>query len=175
MKLSDKFEIKIYILALLEIINEPVGFVKINDITVHDGVVTGFEFADAFAELKNDGLIEEHENETFAISPSGTMALKKSETVYGGIMRKAARSANKLYYLYRDDIKASADIEYNADKSVVLCCNVKKEDELIFELKLKLTDYSYAEKLKSNFKENHENISKGVLALLSGDVNYIFE
>ena len=95
--------------------------------------------------------------------------------MYSGIMHKAARSANKLYYFYRTDVKSTAEIEYNADKSVMLNCNLKKDDETIFSLSLKLTDYAYAEKLKDNFNENNANIYKGVLALLSGDVNYIFE
>ena len=177
MKLSDKTEIKIYILSLLEVINEPLPYIRINDITVHDGVITGFEFADSFVELLRDGLVErvDGEEESFKISVGGHTALKKCEKMYNGIMQKAARSANKLYYFYRTDVKSTADIEYNADSSVILSCDLKREDETIFSLKLKLTDYSYAEKLKDNFKENNDNIYKGVLALLSGDVNYIFE
>ncbi|MBP3386973.1 MAG: DUF4364 family protein [Clostridia bacterium] len=177
MKLSDKTEIKIYILSLLEVINEPLSYIRLNDITVHDGVVTGFEFADSFVELLRDGLVEklDGEEETFKISLTGHTAIKKYESMYSGIMHKAARSANKLYYFYRTDVKSTAEIEYNADKSVMLNCNLKKGDETIFSLSLKLTDYAYAEKLKDNFNENNDNIYKGVLALLSGDVNYIFE
>lgn len=177
MKLSDKTEIKIYILTLLDVIGEPLPYIRLNDITVHDGVITGFEFADSFVELLRDGLVDrvEGEEESFKISINGHTAVKKCEKMYSRIMQKAARSANKLYYFYRTDVKSTADIEYNADQSVVLSCDLKREDETIFSLKLKLTDYSYAEKLKDNFNENNDNIYKGVLALLSGDVNYIFE
>ena len=177
MKLSDKTEIKIYILSLLEVINESLSYIRLNDITVHDGVVTGFEFADSFVELLRDGLVEkiDGEEEHFRISLLGKTAVKKYEKMYSGIMQKAARSANKLYYFYRTDVKTTAEIEYNADKSVMLNCELKREDEVLFNLRLKLTDYAYAEKLKDNFKENNDNIYKGVLALLSGDVNYIFE
>lgn len=177
MKLSDKTEIKIYILSLLDVINEPLSYIRINDITVHDGVITGFEFADSFVELLRDGLVDklDGDEEFFKISINGHTAVKKYEKMYSGIMQKAARSANKLYYFYRTDIKSTSEIEYNADNSVMLNCNLKREDETIFSLKIKLTDYSYAEKLKDNFTENNDNIYKGVLALLSGDVNYIFE
>lgn len=177
MKLSDKTEIKIYILSLLEVINEPLSYIRLNDITVHDGVVTGFEFADSFVELLRDGLVEklDGEEESFRISLMGKTAVKKYEKMYSGIMHKAARSANKLYYFYRTDVKSTAEIEYNADQSVILNCELKSENEVLFNLRLKLTDYAYAERLKRNFNENNDNIYKGVLALLSGDVNYIFE
>ena len=42
-------------------------------------------------------------------------------------------------------------------------------------MELYLTEERYAEKLRANFDENAENMYKGVLAMFSGDVNYIFD
>ena len=50
-ELTDKFEIKIFILYLLKNIKEPLEFSTINDIVVQDGFVNYFDFAICFAEL----------------------------------------------------------------------------------------------------------------------------
>jgi hypothetical protein len=34
--------------------------------------------------------------------------------------------------------------------------------------------FNWASRMKSNFHENPENVYKGVLALMSGNVNYLF-
>ena len=45
MELTDKFEIKIFILFLLKNIKEPLEFSMINDIVIQDGYVNYFDFA----------------------------------------------------------------------------------------------------------------------------------
>ena len=42
-------------------------------------------------------------------------------------------------------------------------------------LQVFLTEKYYADKLRKNFDDRAENVYKGVLSLLSGDVNYIFD
>ena len=49
MELTDKFEIKIFILFLLKNIKEPLEFSMINDIVIQDGYVNYFDFAICFA------------------------------------------------------------------------------------------------------------------------------
>ena len=59
MELTDKFEIKIFILFLLKNIKEPLEFSMINDIVIQDGYVNYFDFAICFAELLENGQILE--------------------------------------------------------------------------------------------------------------------
>lgn len=77
MKLSDKFEIKLFILLLLDGIGVPLEFEVINDIVLRDGVVTYFDFADAFGDLCDNGLIEYTEQpdgsgKTYSVTPKGS-------------------------------------------------------------------------------------------------------
>ena len=58
-ELTDKFEIKIFILYLLKNIKEPLEFSTINDIVVQDGFVNYFDFAICFAELLESNQITE--------------------------------------------------------------------------------------------------------------------
>ena len=49
------------------------------------------------------------------------------------------------------------------------------KEKTIMSVEVFLTEKSYAERLKNNFDDRAEIIYRGILSLLSGDVNFIFE
>ena len=80
MELTDKFEIKIFILFLLKNIKEPLEFSMINDIVIQDGYVNYFDFAICFAELLENGQIleqkrKEDSHPVYVITPAGEEAV----------------------------------------------------------------------------------------------------
>ena len=57
----------------------------------------------------------------------------------------------------------------------MLRCEIADNQRVLFSSEVFLTEKHYAEKLKVNFDERAEIVYKGALALLSGDVNFIFD
>lgn len=179
MELTDKFEIKVFILFLLKNIKEPLEFNTINDIVIQDGYVNYFDFAICFAELLESGQIlelkQEGEKTFYVITPAGEEAVSNVEMrLFTTVREKALRSALRLLAFNKNGSRISSDLE-EVHNGYILKCKIEDKEKVIMDLEVFLTEKYYADKLRQNFDDRAENVYKGVLSLLSGDVNYIFD
>ncbi len=180
MELTDKFEIKIFILFLLKNIKEPLEFSMINDIVIQDGYVNYFDFAICFAELLESGQIleqkrKEDSHPVYVITPAGEEAVSNVQMkLFTTVREKALRSALRLLAFYKTGNRISSDLE-ELPNGYMLSCKIEDKDKVLMNLQVFLTEKYYADKLRKNFDDRAENVYKGVLSLLSGDVNYIFD
>ena len=180
MELTDKFEIKIFILFLLKNIKEPLEFSMINDIVIQDGYVNYFDFAICFAELLENGQIleqkrKEDSHPVYVIPPAGEEAVSNVQMkLFTTVREKALRSALRLLAFYKTGNRISSDLE-ELPNGYMLSCKIEDKDKVLMNLQVFLTEKYYADKLRKNFDDRAENVYKGVLSLLSGDVNYIFD
>ncbi|MBR4852510.1 MAG: DUF4364 family protein, partial [Clostridia bacterium] len=55
-----------------------------------------------------------------------------------------------------------------------ITCTIANSTKTVLNVELYVTEERYAHQLIGNFEDNAENVYKGIMALLSGDVNYIF-
>ncbi len=177
MELYDKFEIKVFILFLLKNIKEPLEFSVVNDIVIQDGFVGYFDFAVCFAELLEVGQITEIKGSVpkYVISENGILAVEEYENnIYASIREKALRSAMRLLAFNRDGSRIVSRLEEDG-VGFTLTCEIRNNERTVFSTRVYVTDRDYAERMKSNFEERAEIIYKGSLALLSGDMNFIFD
>ena len=98
----------------------------------------------------------------------------KTTNLYDSIKEKALRSAHRLLAFHKTGNRINADI-VPAEEGYMVKCSITDKEKTILDLNIYLTDDKYADNMKENFVERAEVIYKGVLALLSGDVNYIFD
>ena len=83
-------------------------------------------------------------------------------------------SALRLPAFYKTGNRISSDLE-ELPNGYMLSCKIEDKDKVLMNLQVFLTEKYYADKLRKNFDDRAENVYKGVLSLLSGDVNYIFD
>ena len=169
MKLENKLDVKVFILYLMNKIGDPLEYTTVNDIVVQDEFVNGFDFAICFSELLDAGQIEdvgggEGVDHFYAVSESGKESLKE----------RAARSALRLIAYKRSGNRVISKIT-ECTGGYMLKCEIVDNEKTLFSTEVFLTDRDYAERLKANYEERAEIIFKGSIALLSGDVNFIFE
>jgi len=177
LELNDKFDIKVFILFLLSNLDEPLEFSTVNDIVIQDGFVNYFDFAICFAELLEAGQITETDEvkPLYAISEAGRMAIESYEsTIFNSVKEKALRSALRLLAFNRSGNRITSSLT-ECKGGYILKCSIKDSERVLYDTEVFLTERHYAEKLKANFDEKAEIIYKGTLALLSGDVNFIFD
>ena len=180
LKLENKIDVKVFILYLLNNVGEPLKFETVNDIVVQDEFVGYFDFAVCFSELLDKGQIEEYGIDEqgdmlYTVSETGKMVLESYESsILPLIKERALRSALRLLSYNRSGKRLVNTIEESHGGYALKCGMVDKEKTL-FSVELFLQDKHYAEKLKANFDERAEIIFRGVLSLLSGDVNFIFD
>jgi hypothetical protein len=177
MELTEKLDIKVFILFLLKNIKEPLEYSTVNDIVIQDGFVNYFDFSICFGELVECGQIEEipGEKSTYRISKAGEEAVANVEMrLFTSVREKALRSALRLLAFYKTGNRITSSVT-EKDGGYILNCTIADSSRKLLDLNVFLTEKYYAETLKNNFDERAESIYKGVLALLSGDVNYIFD
>ena len=187
--LSDKNEIKIFILFLLDKIGYPLDYNTLGSIVVQDGIVRFFDFADCFFQLLDAGHIaraeetaaqlhlaeDAAEEETFEITATGReIAHVLGETLMITVREQGERSA--LRHLSLKRLGASVDQNYEPHgDGFMYHCSIKDKNGKVVGVDLRLDDRRQLERISRNFADRPEIIYRGILALLSGDVNYIFE
>lgn len=179
MKLSDKVDVKVFILYLMKNIGEPLDYNTLNDIVLQDEFVNYFDFAFAFSELLDAQQIIEitdaGPDKLYIISESGKETLESYESsLLTVIKERALRSALRLLAFNRTGTRIKSEITEKGG-GYNLNCRIFDNEKTLFSVDVYLTDRHYAEKMQVNYDERAEIIYKGALALLSGDVNYIFD
>jgi len=178
MQMTDKNDIKVFILFLMKNIKEPLEYSTINDMVVQDGFVNYFDFSICFGELVESGSIDEISGEKtslYRISELGEKAVSNVETrLFNTVREKALRSALRLLAFYKSGNRIRSSVT-ETEGGYVLNCVIEDSKRKLLDISVFLTEKYYADTLRGNYEDRAENIYKGVLALLSGDVNYIFD
>lgn len=178
MKLENPIDVKVFILFLLNSVGEPLNYDTVHDIVVQDEFVNHFDFAICFSELlEMEQVIEigEEGDRLYQIAQSGKDILESYESSLLSIIKeRALRSALRLIAFNRSGNRIISSIT-EGDSGNTLRCSIIDNEKTIFSVDVFLTEKAYAEKLKANFDDRAEIIYRGVLSLLSGDVNFIFE
>lgn len=178
MELTDKFEIKVFILYLLKNIGEPLDITTIGEVVVQDAFVNYFDFSICFSDLLETRQVEEIEAEDeklYAISETGVLMVGEVQSaLYAGVKEKALRSAQRLIALKRHGNRIHCEVT-ECGRGYMLEATIVDKEKTLMRLETYVTDEDYAHRMQANFNEKAEIIYKGAMALLSGDVNFIFD
>ena len=198
-QLKDENEIKIFILYLLDKIGYPLDYPSIGSIMMQDGIVNFFDFAQCFFSLVDAGHIREiisdkrasklleitpdSEEEAgldddpvlYEVSETGRHV---AETLSGNLMvsvrEKSYRSA--LRHLNFAKRGAYVDQTYKPDgDGYLVTCSIKDKDGVLMDLTVRADSEYQLKCMLENYADKPEVVFRGVVALLTGDVNYLFE
>lgn len=189
--LHDKNEIKIFTLFLLDKIGYPLDYNNIASIVVQDGVVRYFDFADCFFQLLDAGHICRAEEADVQLSLDGSApAEQEDKYVITDTGRQVARVLgdnlmirvreqgirSALRHLSLQKLGAAIDQEYEPDgDGYTYRCSIKDGRGEVLSVHVRLDNKWQLERVLKNFADRPDVIYRGILALLNGDVNYIFE
>lgn len=176
-QLKDKNDIKIFILYLLRNIDYPLDFVNINDIVVQDGVVGHFDFIECFSELLETGNVAEIKKDGedyYVITSQGKhVADNLDSRLINMLKEKSLKSALRLLSFKKKNAKIKVEYEPMSGNRILARCIISERDENILDVKLVLESVNQLERIKRNFYDNPEVVYKGILAVLTGEVNYL--
>lgn len=189
--LHDKNEIKIFTLFLMDKIGYPLDYNNIASIVVQDGVVRYFDFADCFyqlldaghicraeeadAQLSLDGSEAPAEEEKYVITETGRQVARVlGDKLMLRVREQGIRSA--LRHLSLQKLGAAIDQEYEPDgDGYTYRCSIKDSRGEVLSVQVRLDNKWQLDRVLKNFADRPDVIYRGILALLNGDVNYIFE
>lgn len=177
--LKKKDDIKIFILYLLHNLARPLEFEDINAIVMQDGVVGGIDFAECFADLLDAGNIREiSENGKilYVITDRGThIAESLQGEILGHIRTKSLKSALRFISFKERGSEIKTDFSIRADGKYDLICQIIDERQLSLEIKVVADNATQLEVMRRTFDDRPEIVYRGVLALLTGEIDYLLD
>lgn len=171
--------VKIFVLYLLENINYPLDFVTINDIVMQTDYVMYLDFAEAFHELVDGGLLEKLEmegQEVFAVTEKGRVVAQELKSdLLPSILDRSLSAALRYLNFKKRGIRTHCTVEKTEEGKYLVSCSFHEGKTCIFSQSLVVDSLNRAERMQNNFYERPEAIYRGVLALMAGNVNYLFD
>lgn len=178
-QLKNKNDIKVFILYLLENIGFPLEYSVINDLILQDGFVNYFDFADCFAELLELGNIEEISQGDEVLYQISKQGITVAEAFEGRLMsqmkEKSLKSAIRLLSFRHRGTKISFDFDNLPNDRFISHCVISENGDELMRVDLKLESRYQLEKIRANFYDKPEIVYRGILAVLTGEVNYLID
>jgi hypothetical protein len=172
--------VKIFVLYLLENINYPLDFFTINDIVMQTDYVMYLDFAEAFGEMLDGGLIEKvvvpDEDDLYFVTAKGRCVARELHgDIVSSILDRSLTMALRYIDFKKRGVVPKCSVEKLDDGRYSVSCSFTEQKELIFSQSLTVDSEERALRMKANFYERPEVIYRGVLALMAGNVNYLFD
>lgn len=170
--------VKIFVLYLMKNVNYPLDFFTINDIVMQTDYVMYLDFAVAFNSLLDANLIEkidEDGEEKYRVTPNGEVVANELKSdILSSILDKSLAAALRYLDFKKRGVTLNFDIEETEDGKYKIETSFVEGGKQMFSQMIIVDSLDRAKRMKQNFYERPEALYRGVLALLSGNVNYIF-
>ena len=145
----------------------------INDTIMQDGIVGGLDFADCFADLIDAGNIQEIRDEDTLYYELTLQGRQVVESLQNDIPKSVLKSAFRLLDFKERGSEISAKYSLRDDGKYDLCCSIIDEKQLSLEIKLIVESSNQLELMMHNFDDRPEVMYRGIVALLTGDMEYL--
>ncbi len=111
----------------------------------------------------------------YEVSETGhRVAVGLGDSIMVSVRERSYRSALRHLSLKKRGAQVEKSYEPEGDGFIVRCSITDKEGTAL-DLKLRADSKYQLERMMSNFDDRPEVIFRGIVALMSGDVNYLFE
>lgn len=173
--------VKIYVLNLMMAIGYPVDFVTLNDALRQTDYVDYFDFANAFNKMVDDGLIVqtevEHEGRPcYLVTGKGACVVDAMRSnILSVALEDSEVAAMRYLDFQRRGVKISCRIELCREGGCHIICSVTEKEKTLVSLTLWVEDVYTARRMEKQFRDHPENTYRAVRALLSGNINYLFD
>ncbi len=178
-RINDDYTIKVIILYLLRELGRPLTFSTLSEIIIFDEKVNYFVFASCLVDLADRGLVdrkkEEGKSDVYTINKLGLELLSEVEdTLLDSVKTRMLRSAARLFAFNRSGSVINSEI-VPKNEGFDLICTIKDSKYDLVELKLYVDTKEEAAYLKSHFDDNAEVVYRGILALRTGEVKFMYD
>ena len=177
MQLTEKNDVKIFILYLLMNIEYPVDMTTLSDISVQDDFVQQFVFMDCFFDLFESGAIScsfAHGEQLYSITDAGRKAAEALQSeILPAIRQKSLKSAFRLLSFKKTGAVVDSSVTKEENGRYTVSVSIKNRTGRVMSASVTAEDEQSAENMRRNFDEKPELVYRGLLSLLSGDVNYL--
>ena len=173
--------VKIFVLYLMRNVNYPLDFVTINEIVMQSDYILYLDLAVAFHEMLDSGLIEEVEtNENgdplYVVTGRGAMIAEQLKSdILPSILDRSLTAAFRYLDFKRRGITVDCSSERRADRTFDVTFIVREKDKILLQTTVNVDSEYRSRQMRENFRERPDTIYRGILAMLTGNANYLFD
>ncbi len=166
--LSDKGDIKLYILCIMQKVGYPLEYNNINDLSLYGGIISNMDFIEAFDELERDKLVVKNGEGAYSVSEDGAfLAATLKSDLAGYIHDSSLRAA--LQYISFNEAGVKKNIRITeTDKGYKVTLSLSKKKTEIMSINLLFDTQYQAQKAASAFSDDPELIYARLISLLGG-------
>ncbi len=172
--------VKIFVLYLMRNVNYPLDYVTVNDIVMQTDYIMYLDFAEAFHQMVDGELIREiGQNENgdalYEVTPKGAMVAEQLRCdILPSILDQSLTCALRYLDLKRRGVVVDCSWEKLSDHTFDVTLSMREQNKIILSTTLNVDSEYRARQIRQTFRDRPEVVYRGVLALLSGNVDYLF-
>lgn len=179
--LGNKQNITVFVLYLMQNVGYPMDFVTINDVIMQTDYVAYLDFAESFARMKDGGLIQEagttdKGEPAYRVTDKGRTVVESLQNeILPSILEESLTCALRYLDFRRRGVKASCRSVPASAGGYHVTCSLTEGETVLLSITLWADTASRAELMENQFRAHPENVYRATLALMSGNVNYLFD
>ena len=112
----------------------------------------------------------------YVVTSTGRMIARglSDDLLLAAVREKSYVSAMRHLSLEKRGAVWNHSLEKDGD-GYVFHCSIRDRDGLAFSLDLRADSYSQADRMRMNFEDKPDVVYRGIIAMVTGNVNYLFE
>lgn len=180
-QIGSKTNVKIYVLNLMTAVGYPLDFATLNEALRQTDFVDYFDFADAFHAMEDDGLLaptemNERGEPCYSVTPKGACVVESMRgNILPSVLEDSVVHAMRYLDFSRRGVKLSCKVLPCETGGCHIVCQLTERDRTVLSVTLWTEDEASARRMEEQFRSRPENTYRGVRALLSGNMNYLFD
>ena len=177
--IGNKQNVTVFVLYLMQNVGYPLDFVTVNDIIMQTDYVAYLDFAESFSRMEDSGLVEKvSQNDKgeplYAVTDRGrTVVESLKNEILPSILEESLTCALRHLDFKRRGVKASCKIR-PLESGYEFTCSLTEGNITLLAITLHADSRERAALMEEQFRRFPENVYRASLALLSGNVNYLF-
>ncbi|MBQ9132311.1 MAG: DUF4364 family protein [Clostridia bacterium] len=179
--IGSKNNVKIFVLYLMRNINLPLDFATLNDIVMQNDYVMYLDFAESFHEMLEADLIKvdgenEHGDPMYSVTPKGSLVGEQLKSdLLRSILDKSLECALRYLDFRRRGITVDCDWVHLPDNTYDATLLIYEKGKTVLNVTINVDSEYRCRQIRENFRERPEVMYRGIMALLCGKVNYLFD
>ncbi len=181
--ISKQNDINIFILHLIHRINRPMTYVELNEIVQVTEHVQYIDFAEAFPKMIENGYIDPvgknlEDDEMYFVTKKGIQYGENIKSEFrDAILRESTAAALRFLHFTKDKgLSCNCEIHRNEeDKTFDVTFTIRNYGREVLRTTINVESEFQARQISRNCYANPDVVLSGMTALLSGDINYIWE
>ncbi|MBR2020675.1 MAG: DUF4364 family protein [Clostridia bacterium] len=174
--------VKIFVLYLMHNIGYPLDFVTVNDIVMQTDYIMYLDFAVAFHEMLDGGLIAEAgkdkdgETTLYEVTHKGMVVAEQLRCdLLPSILDKSLTCALRYLDLKRRGVVVDCTSQKLADQTFDVTFTIQEKKKTILTATLNVDSEYRSRQMRESFRDRPDVIYRGIIALLTGQVDHLMD